>query len=80
MNNRLELIAKNMGLSKKYKNERYKYIDERITFYGRYQTEPSYELFDNDKFNEAINYVKNEVMSIAIKIKKERDNIINATK
>ena len=80
MNDKLELITNDIGLTRKDKNERYKYIDKKITFYGRYQTEPSYELFDNDKFNEAINYVNNEIISIATKIKDERNNIINAIK
>jgi hypothetical protein len=80
MNNELELIAKNMGLSKKYKNERYKFIDERITFYGRYETEPSYELFDKNKFDEAVNYVKEEIIQLTEQIKKEKENVINAIK
>jgi hypothetical protein len=80
MNNRLELIAKNMGLSKKYKNERYKYIDKIIRFYGRYETEPSYELFDKNKFDEAVEYVKEEIIQLTEQIKKEKENIINAIK
>jgi len=80
MNNTLELIAKNIGLSIKHKKERYKFIDKIITFYGKYQTEPSYELFDKNKFDEAVEYVKEEIIRLTEQLKKEKENIINAIK
>lgn len=60
----LELTCQNIGFTGRYQNERYKYSKNKITFYGRYQPEPTYDLFELKKFNIYVEHIKNETMDI----------------
>lgn len=64
-------ICKGIGFNRKDGNERYKNIDEEITFYGRYKTKPTYELFDDINFK---NYVDNAADNVVEIIKYLSDN------
>ncbi|MDD5372173.1 MAG: PD-(D/E)XK nuclease family protein [Sulfurimonas sp.] len=62
MNSALKAICENISFTRIYdKNKRYKNIDEKIIFYGRYQTEPTYDLFNDKQFNNYVDKVAREV-------------------
>ena len=62
MSDQLNTICKNIGLTRSQKSRRYIKINEEITFYGRYQTNPTYDLFDKNKFDYYVNTIFKEVI------------------
>jgi len=66
---------KEIGFSKKYKeNARWCYLKERIKFYGN--GEPTFELFDDEKFEELIESTSNEVVETLKKILDKEDDLL----
>lgn len=66
-------ICENIGFTGTQKPARYVKIENTPTFYGRYQTNPTYDLFDDDRFNFYIKHVSEQVFSkIVLLIKNER--------
>jgi len=63
-NSNLVSICNDIGFIRKYQYIRYMYIKNKITFYGRYQGSPTYDLFDNDKYQEYIQSVTDELMDV----------------
>ncbi len=63
MNGQLDSICKSIEFTEESDNERCRNTNERIIFYSKYETEPTYELFDNNKFSVYIEIVSKEVMS-----------------
>jgi len=78
MNKSLEDIFKQVGFNRKHKDERYTYSKEKITFYGRYQPEPTYELFNEDVFIEYIEKITNEVCQYISALSKKNKQIEDA--
>ncbi len=79
MNSDLSNISKEIGYTKVSDREiRYKTIDEKIIFYGRYQESPTYGLFDKDKFNRYIEIVVNEMKNTINLIEKNEKSIIES--
>ncbi len=63
MNGQLDSICKSIEFIEEEDNKRWRNINERIIFYSKYGTEPTYKLFDNDEFGVYIEIVSKEVMS-----------------
>ncbi len=63
MSEKLDNICKNMDFTGIRKNRRYLKINEEITFYGRYQTNPTYDLFDENRFEYYVNTTFKEVVN-----------------
>jgi len=80
MNESLEKICKQVGFSRKNKKERYQYSKEKITFYGRYQPEPTYELFDQNIFDKYVENITNEVCQYITSLSKNDRKIAKAIK
>lgn len=79
MNPDLSNICKEIGYTKISDREiRYKTIDEKIIFYSRYQREPTYDLFDNSKFNGYVEIIKNEVIKTIEQIETNERKIIES--
>jgi len=78
MNNKLEFISNKLGFNGKHRNQRYRYIHDKITFYGKNKQNLTYELFDNEIFQILILSVKKEIINIVCSIEKETQNIIKA--
>jgi len=60
---------KEIGFIKKDKNSRWFYLKERIKFYG--SGEPTFELFDDNKFRELVESTSKEVIKTLNKLKED---------
>ena len=72
----LEEICKNIGLSRTYKMEKFKYINNKITFYGKGISEPTYELFDEKEFKNYVDIVSGEIINIIEALSNQEKQII----
>lgn len=78
MNDSLEQICKDIGFSRVEKKQRYKTIDQNITFYSRYHQTPTYDLFDKNSFNNYVKLVAREVENAMMMIDQNEKKIIQA--
>ena len=79
MNPELNDIIKKIGFTKPYNtNERFKNIDEKVIFHGSDQKEPTYDLFDNNRFNYYVEIVAKEVENTINLIEQNEKAIIKA--
>ncbi len=79
LNNSIVNICDEMGFSGKNGKSKYRLIREKISFFGRYQSEePTYELFDDKIFENYINTVSNEVTEILRLINRHENKILKA--
>lgn len=78
INSSLETICKNIGFYGVEKGIRYKIIDEKITFYGRYQIEPTFDLFDDSRFQKYLETVAKEIQNTINILNKNEKSITNA--
>jgi hypothetical protein len=78
MNNKLNTICQEIGFSNKDKKQRYKYAEQKITFYGRYQQNPTYELFDDSLFNSYVESIYKEIVDILEYLKIKENEILKA--
>jgi hypothetical protein len=80
MNTKLDNLIQKLGFTGKYKNERYKYANHKITFYKKNQINPTYELFDKNIFNQLIEQTAQEILDIVNIIDINREDVLNAIK
>lgn len=68
-------ILKNIGFEKEYKeNNRWFYLKEKISFYG--SGEPTFELFDDKKFEELVESTSKEVIETLKKILEKENELL----
>jgi len=65
----LDEQLKEIGFIKKHKNSRWFYLKEKIKFYG--SGEPTFELFDDNKFKELVESTSKEVIKTLNKLKED---------
>jgi len=77
INQELIEICNNIGLNKKNQTMKYKFLNYRVCFYGRYQTNPTCELFDK-KFEKKVKDAQNEIVDLLISLKAQEKKILKA--
>jgi len=80
VNDKYEEFFKNIGFDKKEKSFKYKFLKEKISFYGKDVSEPTFELFDKKRFDEFVESTAKEVSEIVQKIIKNEAKIVKAIK
>jgi len=76
MNDSIEKLCSSMDFTRKDGDMRYKYSEVKIIFFRKGQTNPTYDIFNNDKFQEYVNKLSNEIYDIIIKINKKQQDIV----